>query len=387
MKRRDFLQLAGVASLTMTFPAIAGITPRPPRWDRTLVLLELNGGNDGLNTVVPYTDPQYYRLRPQLAIARDSLLPLSQKLALNPALEALMPAWNDNELGIILGVGYARPNRSHFRSIEIWETGSDSDEVLQQGWLARLFSQTPPPRAYAADGIVIGRAPGPLQGGGTRTVIMRDAQQIIRQAQSVQAASSAVGNAALSHILNVQRDLYQASSVLRQKLARAPQLDVAFPNTRIGRQLETAATLLASDVPVPVIKVSHGSFDTHSQQRGQQDRRLAALAAALMAFRQAMLSARLWDRVLVLSYSEFGRRAAENGSHGTDHGTAAPHFVIGGRVKGGFYGEQPSLTQLLDGDLQHHVDYRSLYATVARSWWQLRDDPFSRAYPPLDCLS
>ncbi len=350
-------------------------------------MLELNGGNDGLNTVVPYTDPQYYRLRPQLAIARDSVLPLSEKLALNPALEALMPAWSANELGIVLGVGYARPNRSHFRSIEIWETGSDGDEVLQQGWLARVFSQTPPPRAYAAHGIVIGRAPGPLQGGGMRTVIMRDAQQIIRQAQSVQAASSAVGNAALSHILNVQRDLYQASSKLRQKLARAPQLGVAFPKTRIGHQLETAATLLASEAQVPVIKISHGSFDTHSQQRGKQDRQLAALAVALMAFRQAMQAAHLWDRVLVLSYSEFGRRAAENGSHGTDHGTAAPHFVLGGRVTGGFYGEQPSLTKLFDGDLQHHVDYRSLYATVARHWWQLRDDPFSRTYPPLDCLS
>jgi uncharacterized protein (DUF1501 family) len=349
-------------------------------------LLELKGGNDGLNTVVPYTDPQYYRLRPQLAIARDSLIPLSEKLALNPALEALMPAWNANELGIILGVGYARPNRSHFRSIEIWETGSDSDEVLQQGWLARLFSHTPPPRAYAADGIVIGRVPGPLQGEGLRTVIMRGARQINRQAQSMQVSSSAGGNAALSHILNVQRDLYQASSILRQKLARTPQLDVAFPKTRIGRHLKTAATLLASETPVPVIKISHGSFDTHSRQRGQQDRRLAALAAALMAFREAMQSARLWDRVLVLSYSEFGRRVAENGSHGTDHGTAAPHFVLGGRVKGGLYGEQPSLTQLLDGDLQHHVDYRSLYATVAHDWWQLRDDPFSRTYPPLDCL-
>jgi uncharacterized protein (DUF1501 family) len=387
VKRRDFLQLASVASLATTFPAIAKSAPRSPQWDHTLILLELNGGNDGLNTVVPYTDPQYYQLRPQLAIARDSLLPLSEKLAFNPALEALMPAWKANELGIILGVGYASPNRSHFRSIEIWETGSDSDEVLQQGWLARLFSQTPPPRAYAADGIVIGRTPGPLQGGHTRTVIMRDAQQFIHQTQSVQAPSNTVGNAALSHILDVQRELYEASSVLQQKLARAPRLDVVFPKTAIGRQLETAALILASATPVAVIKTSHGSFDTHSHQRGQQDRLLAELAAALMAFRQAMQSARLWDRVLVLSYSEFGRRAAENGSHGTDHGTAAPHLVLGGRVKGGFYGEQPSLTQLRDGDLQHHVDYRSLYATVARNWWQLRDDPFSRVYPPLDCLS
>ncbi|MFQ5935492.1 MAG: DUF1501 domain-containing protein [Acidiferrobacterales bacterium] len=385
MKRRNFLKLASLAPLNLTWPTLVASAGKP-RWDRVLVLLELKGGNDGLNTVVPYSEPQYYRLRPQLAVARDGVLQLSEQLGLNPVLRPLLPVWEAGELGVVLGVGYAKPNRSHFRSIEIWETGANSDEVLQQGWIARLFAETSPPETSAADGIVIGRAAGPLHGPHVRNIIMRDAQHFVRQAHTLTQPVSTTGNATLSHLLDVQKDLYQAASTLRQRLAQMPALEVMFPKTRIGRQFETAAQLLVSAVPVPVIKLSHGSFDTHSQQRRQHDRLLSELADALRVFRAAMQTAGLWDQVLVLTYSEFGRRAAENGSRGTDHGTAAPHFLLGGRVKGGFYGKQPALTSLRDGDLQHHVDYRSLYATVTRYWWDLRHDSFLRRYPPIDCL-
>lgn len=385
MKRRDFIKITGLAPLGLAFPSVAAAASTQSRGERVLVLLELNGGNDGLNTVVPFSDPHYYRLRPRLAVARDTVLQLSEQLGFNPALEQLMPVWEARELGLILGVGYASPNRSHFRSIEIWETGSESNEVLQEGWIARLFSKHSPPPTSAADGIVIGRSVGPLHGHSMRNVVMRDAKHFMRQARGVKQSATVTGNAALSHLLRVQKDLYTAATVLEQKLARVPRLEATFPKTRIGRQLETAATLLVAGISVPVIKVSHGSFDTHAQQRARHDRLLRELAAALSAFRVAMKKADLWDRVLVMTYSEFGRRAGENGSQGTDHGTAAPHFLLGGGVKGGVYGRQPSLADLIDGDLRHHVDYRDLYATVAQRWWRIRDHAFGRR-SSIDCL-
>lgn len=366
---------------------MAAAIARQPQWDRVLVLLELNGGNDGLNTVVPYADPAYYRLRPQLAVSRDGVIQLSHELGFNPALQSLMPAWQARELGVILGVGYPNPNRSHFRSIEIWQTGSSSDEVLQEGWIARLFADSRPPETVVVHGIAIGRALGPLQGAHMRNIVMRDAQHFIRQAHGTKEPATVAGNHALSHLLAVQKHVYSAATTLKEKLADKPRLQTTFPRTLLGRQLETAAGLLASRVPVSVIKVSHGSFDTHSQQRGRHDRLLQDLAAALSAFRSAMQEVNMWNRVLVLTYSEFGRRAAENGSRGTDHGTSAPHFLLGGRVQGGLYGQQPSLTHLLEGDLQHYVDYRSLYATVAKRWWGIGNDTFAKRFPIINCLT
>jgi uncharacterized protein (DUF1501 family) len=379
MNRRGFTRLTALAALMAAFPGVAVATSRPPRWDRVLVLVELNGGNDGLNTLVPYADPQYYRLRPRLALARDSVLQLSEKLGFNPALEALMPAWNARELAVVLGVGYPNPNRSHFRSIAIWETGSDSHEVLQEGWIARAFAQDPASANFTADGVVIGHGESPLYGRRMRNIVMRDARHFMRQVRSIERLTATTDNTVLSHLLSAQTDLYTAAQALARKLAQAPRLTTPFPRTRIARQLETAAGLVAAGVSTPVIKVSHGSFDTHAQQRGRQDRLLAELAEALSAFRAAMQEAGTWDRVLILSYSEFGRRAGENSSRGTDHGTAAPHLLLGGRVIGGLYGQQPSLTHLVNADLGYHVDYRSLYATVARGWWGMRDPPFTTA--------
>lgn len=366
---------------------MAAVIARQPQWDRALVLLELNGGNDGLNTVVPYADPAYYRLRPQLAVTRDSVIQLSDQLGFNPALESLMPAWQAHELGVILGVGYPNPNRSHFRSIEIWETGSSSGEILKEGWIARLFADSRPPATFAVHGIAIGRGLGPLQGPHMRNIVMRNAQHFIRQARGMKQPRRATSNPALSHLLAVQNDIYSAATTLREKFSRRPPMQTTFPTTRIGRQLETAADLLVSQIPVAVIKASHGSFDTHSQQRAHHDRLLQELAGALSAFRTAMKEADMWNRVVVLTYSEFGRQAGENGSRGTDHGTAAPHFLLGGRVKGGLYGQQPSLTRLLDGDLQHHVDYRSLYATVAKGWWGIGNGVFATHFPAINCLA
>lgn len=398
MTRRELLKLAA------TLPLVLVIRPRPldlfaaqpgtpavsrGRYDRVLVLVELNGGNDGLNTLIPYADDRYYQARPKLAIPRERVLQLSPKVGLHDALEPLMPLWQGNELAFVQGVGYAKPNRSHFRSIEIWETGSESDQILDEGWLARLFETFPLPPEFSVDGIVLGhRDAGPLNGKAVRTIALEDPQQFLQQAGRVRPVEQITTNAALAHILQVQRELSHASSDLQVRLQQAPPVSTTFPTTPIGKQLQTAAQLLTAKVPVAVIKVSIGSFDTHANQLGHHERLLKELAEGLVAFRQAVQQAGQWDRVLVMTYSEFGRRVSENASAGTDHGTAAPHLLLGGKVKGGLYGGMPSLTDLQEGDLTHQVDYRSLYSTLVTNWWGLPATIFGKQeYALLDCLA
>ena len=193
-------------------------------------------------------------------------------------------------------------------------------------------------------------------------------------------------NRALAHILSVQRELSIAAIDLQGRIAQRGSLGVDFPTSPIGKQLEVAATLIAAHVPVALIKATQGSFDTHAGQLTTHHRLLDELAQALMAFRQALLKHGAWNDVLVMTYSEFGRRVAENASHGTDHGTAAPHLLLGGRVKGGLYGMPPSLTDLQNGDLKHTMDYRRLYATVIEKWWGLPPVAFGGKHPALGCL-
>lgn len=397
MNRREFLKALGAVPLVLLAPtwlqrtwASANSADKSAggTWQKTLLLLELHGGNDGLNTVIPYGDPRYYQARPRLAIPREQVKQLTPELGLHPALEPLMPLWEAKELAVVAGVGYDSPNRSHFRSIEIWETGSDSAQTLDEGWLARLFARHPLPESFTAEGIVLGRGEaGPLTGGHSRIVTLQNPAQFVRQTEAVHLTEQTTTNRALAHILEVQREIARASGDLERRLKQAAPPSVPFPSTRIGKQLEIAATLMSARVPAAVIKVTHGSFDTHAGQLNQHQRLLQELAEALTAFRASLRQEGLWDRLLVMTYSEFGRRVAENGSQGTDHGTAAPHFFMSGRVKGGLYGSQPSLADLLAGDLKHRVDYRSLYNTVIQNWWGLRSDLFGgSAFPPLNCL-
>jgi len=394
MFRRDLLKLAATLPLLVLAarPCDLFAAPSAPargRWDRILILVELHGGNDGLNTLVPYSDERYYQARPHLAIPRERVLQLSPSVGVHYALEPLMSLWEKQQLAIIQGVGYPDPNRSHFRSIEIWDTASASQQVLDEGWLARLFEAYPLPAEYTADGILLGqRDGGPLSGRTVRTVALHDPQQFLQQASHVKAVEQSSPNRALAHILQVQRELTHAAGDLAIRLQHASPLQTTFPPSPIGHQLETAAQLLAAKVPVAVIKVSQTGFDTHAGQLGHHERLLKELADGLVAFRQAMVQAGLWDRVLLMTYSEFGRRVGENASAGTDHGTAAPHFFLGGSVKGGLYGSMPSLNDLQEGDLKYRVDYRSLYATVIRSWWGIPGTTVvGPEYQAINCLA
>jgi uncharacterized protein (DUF1501 family) len=367
MKRRGFLG-ATVAALAMPRFALAQAAVQPSGYGRLLILVELKGGNDGLNTVVPYTDAAYYSLRPRLAVARDQVLQLDQRAGLHPALKPLIPLWQARELAIVQGVGYANPNLSHFRSIEIWDTASASEQYLAEGWLARCFAATPPPLAFAADGVVVGgNDMGPLAGTGARVLALNDPGQFQRQARLANPSGGAPRNAALAHILKVESDIATAAG----HLATGVQFRTEFPKGQFGNAVRTAAQLAANGAGVAAMRISRGGFDTHQNQPGTQARLLGELAEGIAALKDALVEAGRWDSTLVITYAEFGRRPKENDTSGTDHGTAAAHFVAGGRVRGGLYGDAPRLDALEGGNLRYAVDFRNLYATAIDGWWGL----------------
>lgn len=371
MNRRRFVQSlvaggAGVSFLRHANSAVAASSSLPADYRRLLVLIELKGGNDGLNTLVPYADPAYASLRPRLALPRDQLVQLDDRRALHPSLEPVMQLWKDKQLALIQGVGYPAPNLSHFRSIEIWDTGSSSDEYLAEGWLTRSLAASPPPRSFAADGVIVGANDfGPLAGAGTRAIALNNIEQFLRQAR-LAAPQGQAGNRALAHILKVEADIQQAASGLDAR----HDFRTEFPKSEFGNAVKTACQIVANRSGVAVVRVTLGGFDTHQNQLPTHARLLKDLADGIVAFRSALTELSRWDDALLLTYAEFGRRAKENMSAGTDHGTASVHFATGGRVAGGFYGEQPSLTRLDgEGNTGHALDFRSLYATVLERWW------------------
>ena len=384
MKRHDFLSALGTATVAAIAPVSAFAQRASASYDRLLVLVELKGGNDGFNTVVPYADAEYYALRPRLAIARDQVLQLDGRSGLNPSLEPLMALWKNRELAVVQSVGYPNGNLSHFRSIEIWDTASKSNEYLAEGWLARTFAAAPPPRSFAADGVIVGGAEmGPFAGGGTRAIALTDTEQFLRQARLAAQAGQA-RNAALNHILRVERDIVQAAASLNGNHAFATE----FPRSPFGNAIRTAAQVAASKAGVPAVKVSLNGFDTHGNQPGVHARLLKDLADGLIALRSALAEIGRWHSTLVMTYAEFGRRPRENLSNGTDHGTANAHFVLGGRVKGGLYGLPPGLSRLDgNGNTPFAVDFRDLYATVLERWWGVdAARALNGRFAPLDIL-
>ena len=378
MNRRLFLKTAagslaaqrlrwalGVASSTGASVAFAA-APQGADYRRLLILIELKGGNDGLNTLVPYTDANYYALRPKIGIARDAAVQLTDRAGLHPSLAPLLPLWNARELAVLQGVGYPAPNLSHFRSIEIWDTASRSEQYLQDGWLTRTFAASPTPGAFAADGVIIGSNDmGPLEGAGARTIALADTTQFLNRAKLARVEDGR-GNAALNHILKTEADIVQAAS----HLTAGHAFSTEFPTGGFGNVVKTAAQVIANPGGVAVVRLTLTGFDTHGNQPGTQARLLGDLANGIVALKSVLTELNRWNDALIVTYAEFGRRPKENLSNGTDHGTASVHFVLGGRVNGGMYGAAPDLGRLSpDGNPAFALDFRSVYATVLDRWW------------------
>lgn len=365
MQRRLFLRAGAATLATAGFAGWARAAA--PAQPRLLVLIELRGGNDGLNTLVPVDDGHYADLRPRLALRGDAVVPLATGQALHASLAPWLPLWQAGEMAVLQGVGYPQPNLSHFRSIEIWDTASDADQTLQQGWLTRAVTrQAERFRVFSADGVVLG-APdlGPL-GGGARAVAMADPARFARAARLANAADvQAVGP--MAHLLRVEADALRAGVEIQPDLRLAGE----FPRTGFG-QAARQATALAVTRRVAVIRMALGGFDTHQNQLPLHAALLGQLAEGLAALRVALIDAGLWQQTLVATYSEFGRRPRENGTAGCDHGSASVHFVTGGRVRGGMLGEPLDLRRLdAAGNPPHALDFRALYATILEDWWRI----------------
>ncbi len=381
MQRRQVLR-AGAA---VTAAALGGwarsaaLEARP----RLLVLIELRGGNDGLNTLVPVDNGRYHDLRPRLALRGDAVVALAPGAALHASLAPWLPLWNAGEMAILQGVGYPDPDLSHFRSIEIWDTASASGEIVQSGWLTRVAEASGRFKAAPADGVILGAADlGPFAGG-ARAIALADAQRFANQARRAAPATTTV-RGALAHVVRVEDDIARAAAGLIPTQA----LSTEFPRSPLGQAIHQAA-LIAASRRVPVVRITLAGFDTHQNQLALHAALLKQVADGVVALRAALQEVGAWNDTLVLTYSEFGRRPRENSSGGTDHGTASAHFAFGPKVRRGLYGAPPALDRLdANGNVAYAIDFRSVYATVLERWWALDSRRALRgAFAPIDFLA
>lgn len=360
MNRREFLQWTAAAPLLGWLPPLAAAG----KTARILVLVRLAGGNDGLNTLIPHADTQYYALRPTIAIPRHQVLDIGQGLGLNPYLKALKPWWDAGQMAWVQGVGYPHADLSHFRANAIWETATMAERASNGGWLAQVLAAK-----NGLHGIAMGEELGPLQGKDCNALAMQSPAVFLSQVSLVDDISPNVTTPALAHLTRTQHQLYAAGQQLGQKLGKPRPVGVPFATSAFGRDLESVATMILSGVDTSVYWVTLVGFDTHSNQNAIHSNLLHHLADGLDAFARAMQRGGRWDEVLVLTYSEFGRRPQENRGKGTDHGTASAQLLLGGRVRGGIYGDAPRLHELdSDGNPAYTVDFRQVYGTVVQRW-------------------
>lgn len=348
--------------------------------DRILVLVQLSGGNDGLNTVIPYEDDRYYQLRPSLAIAKGDALPLTDTLGLHPALDPLMPLYGDGHLALVQGVGYPNADLSHFRSSDIWLTASDADEVKTTGWAGRYFDtvypgfQDDPPETPLA--VQIGSASPLLLRGANAQMGMSIASLELFERIAAAGVLFDTENlpdtsygAEMAFVRSVANDAYTYAGQVQDAASVGSNL-ATYANTQLAERLAVVAQLIRGNLGAQLYHVSISGFDTHANQPNMHTALLSELAEAVGTFYTDLATDGRDAEVLVMTFSEFGRRVQQNGSNGTDHGTAAPLFLFGSGVAGGVYGDHPSLTDLDGGgNLRHHTDFRAVYATVLQHWF------------------
>lgn len=363
-----------------------------------LVIVQMGGGNDGLNTVVPFTDDAYFKARSQIALKGNDVLKLNDQLGLNGQLGALKGLYDAGQMSVVNGVGYPNPNRSHFRSMEIWQTASDSNKNESTGWLGRYFDNacggsdptvgvnvgSMNPQAFYSRGMKGISLANPSQYRSARSAgedpAMMAGEDAAEDNSNAGASIGELGGAnpmagegsAIDFLQRTALDAQMSSDQIAQIVKKFRPL-VAYPKSKLASSLQLVGQLIAGGLKTRVFYVNQGGYDTHANQKNTHDRLMAELATSLSAFCEDLKKQGNFNRVLVLTFSEFGRRLKENASGGTDHGAAGPMFVLGGAVKPGLFGAYPSLTDLHDGDLKYSTDFRSVYATVLKNW--LQTDP------------
>jgi uncharacterized protein (DUF1501 family) len=427
--RREFLRTGLLGgSLCWTMPAflsrtmqslhaeadgavVQGVTGRD---GNILVVLQLAGGNDGLNTVIPLGNDEYRKSRPTIGVPEASILRLDSQTGLHPSLSALAAAYQEGHVAVVQGVGYPNPNRSHFRSTEIWATGVESDRFSNTGWIGRYFDNacagydasvgiamaSQIPQAMTATnpkGVLYQGSGGGKKKGKTndpRPVEMDGSTMMMEEDDDNGQAGGSIGMlngpgnlgklSALDFLERTELDAKVSQEEITKATSKATNL-VSFPGTRLGQNFATVSRLIAGGMPTRIYYLSMGGFDTHSGQTGSHDRLLKEMGDAVAAFLSDLKAQGNLGRVSLMTFSEFGRRVKENASGGTDHGAAAPLFLAGGGIKAGLLGKMPSLDpkDLFQGDVKYNTDFRSVYATVLEQHMGVKSAGILRTQFPL----
>lgn len=362
-------------STVVASPCVTPLTMRASGKDgKILVIVQLTGGNDGLSTVVPYADDVYQKARPDLAFDARTVLKVNDYIGLHPNLVPLKSLFDDGRLSIIQGVGYPNPDRSHFRSMDIWHSGYPEMEIVTSGWVGRYFDN-----ACTGCGPHVGVSVGdtlPLSMQGERITPLCFAKsdgyrypgpEVYRYLQFNQTALDPAGKCDLNGLHRVATNAQLGSNgIVRMTRNHKPRVE--YPRNKLGDGLRSIASMIAGGSETRVYYVSLGGFDTHQNQKSHHDNLMDQFAESVGTFWADLAEQRNGDRVLMMSFSEFGRRVEQNASRGTDDGAAAPMFLIGSCINPGVFGSHPSLTDLEHGGLKHNVDFRSVYATVLQDW-------------------
>ena len=390
-----------------------------------LVVLQMAGGNDGINTVVPYANDFYHKARPRIGLKADDVLKLTDEIGLHGALKGFKDLYDGGQLSVIQGVGYPNPNRSHFRSTEIWQTASDSDLVEKHGWLGRYFDNACQ-GADPAVGVTIGsQLPEAFFAAKPKGVCFNnpqnyrfiangDATEEYKKLNELETSGPGLasddsspdmqnsggsigmlpagmpmtGGRAIDFISRTALDAQHSSDEIRGIAARV-QNQAEYPNSPLAGSLKLVAKLIGGGLPTRVYYVSQGGYDTHTNQIPTQQRLLQDLGDSMKAFVTDMKAQGNMQRVLVMTFSEFGRRVSDNANGGTDHGAAAPMFVIGNKVRAGLLGKYPSLApqDLFQGDVKYNVDFRNVYAGILENWLKTRSEPvLGKQFEPMQLV-
>ncbi|MBS1730928.1 MAG: DUF1501 domain-containing protein [Bacteroidetes bacterium] len=376
IKRRNFLQLGSLATASLMMPKFLKAVEIPgavPPGNKVLVVLQFSGGNDGLNTIIPMRNDLYYKARPKLGIKKENALTLTDECGIHPALPILKSLYDEGQVGIMNSVGYPNPDRSHFRSMDIWQSASDPTQYLNTGWIGRYLDAQcngcdKPTQAIEIDDILSLALKGDLQKG----IALEDPQRLFNNSNEkfFNEITDAHAHASppVDYLYKTLSDTLSSAAYIFKESKTHPTTQL-YPATPLGKDFKTIASLIMSDINTKIYYVSLGSFDTHVNQVNQQTRLFTELNNALEAFIKDLKMNHRFEDVVLMTFSEFGRRVAQNASGGTDHGTANNMiFISGGLKQKGLLNNLPDLSDLEEGDLKYSVDFKNVYATFLNKW-------------------
>ena len=367
MNRRNFLSLTGTFTggllVLPEFLHAYGTSNSILTGEQCVVFIQLNGGNDGLNTFIPFDNDLYYALRPKIALSKNEVVGKYKGMAFHPALKDFANMQQNGHLAVLQNVGYPEPNRSHFRSQEIWQTASDSNKYMNEGWLGRYLDLQCKEHNPIA-GINLDSIDNlALKGIEPNFITVKDPNKFKSNAETETVKLS--NNPQLDFVRKIANSVSEGATEIQKALSNSKS-ESTYPKTGLGKNLEWIARLVKGNLNSKVYYTSLNGFDTHDNQLSIHKNKLTELNDAVFSFYTELKQANLLQNVTIVVFSEFGRRVKDNGN-GTDHGTAAPMFIIGGNNKGQVLGKNPNLADLDNGDLKHEIDFRSVYASILES--------------------